>query len=253
MEVELHGRTHLFHFARREHNDAVGQGHGLHLVVRDVDHGGLQLLVQLGEFIAHLHAQRRVQVGKRLIEQEHRGLAHDGAADGHALALATREIFRLAVQQVFDVQDARGVAHRRLDFGLGHLGQLQPEGHVVEQVHVRVERVALEHHGDAPLGRCGLVHALTADEEVATGNLFQARDAAQQGAFAAARGADEHHEFAVADLQVDAVQDARGAVGLLDIDEFHIRHGAVSQRWFAISGLDFLGNLHDYAFGMTWM
>jgi hypothetical protein len=40
-------------------------------------------------------------------------------------------------------------AHQAVDFGLRHLGQLQAERHVVVQIHVRVQRVRLEHHGDA--------------------------------------------------------------------------------------------------------
>jgi hypothetical protein len=40
----------------------------------------------------HVDAQLRVEVGERLVEQEDRGLAHDGAADGDALALAAGEV-----------------------------------------------------------------------------------------------------------------------------------------------------------------
>jgi hypothetical protein len=37
------------------------------------------------------HAQLRVEVRERLVEQEHLGLAHDGAPDRDALALAARQ------------------------------------------------------------------------------------------------------------------------------------------------------------------
>jgi hypothetical protein len=39
----------------------------------------------------HLDAQLGVEVRERLVEQEHLRLAHDGAPDGDALALAARE------------------------------------------------------------------------------------------------------------------------------------------------------------------
>jgi hypothetical protein len=55
-----------------------------------------QLPVQLGQFQPRLHTQRRVQVGQRLVEEKELGLAHDGAANGHALALAAGELTRQA-------------------------------------------------------------------------------------------------------------------------------------------------------------
>jgi hypothetical protein len=41
---------------------------------------------------------------------------------------------------------------------------------------------------------------LVADQQVAAGDFFQAGDHAQQRGLAAARGADQHDEFAVLDL-----------------------------------------------------
>jgi hypothetical protein len=111
-------------------------------------------LVQLADLGAHLHAHLGVQVGERLVEQERLGLAHDGAAHGHALALAAGQLLGFALQQVLDAQDVRRLAHAGVDLRLGIAAQLQAEGHVLVDAHVRVERVVLEHHGDvAVLGR----------------------------------------------------------------------------------------------------
>jgi hypothetical protein len=120
-----------------------------------------------------LTRKRGVQVGQRLVEQEHLGLAHDGAADGHALALAARQVLGLALQQVFDVQDLRRVVDRGFDLDGRHLGQLQAEGHVVVQVHVRVQRVALEDHRDAAFGRWHVVDHAAADAQLAFGDVLQ--------------------------------------------------------------------------------
>ena len=56
-------------------------------------------------------AQLGVEVGQGLVEQEHLRLAHDGAAHGHALALAAGEFARLALQQVAQFQDLGGLVH----------------------------------------------------------------------------------------------------------------------------------------------
>jgi hypothetical protein len=114
-----------------------------------------------------LHAQLGVEVRQRLVEQEHFWIAHDGAAHGDALALAAGQRFGLAVQQFGDVEDARGVVDALLDLVPGEFAQLQPERHVVEHRHVRVERVVLEHHRDVPILRRQVVDHFAADRDVA--------------------------------------------------------------------------------------
>ena len=52
--------------------------------------------MQARDLDARRDAQRRVEIGQRFVEQENVGLAHDRAADRHALALAAGEIARIA-------------------------------------------------------------------------------------------------------------------------------------------------------------
>ncbi len=92
--IELERRARLGDLAPIEHDDAIGHGHGLDLVVGDVDHRRVEVFVELGEFDAHVGAQRRVEIGQRLVEQEDARVAHDGAADGDALALAAGKLAR---------------------------------------------------------------------------------------------------------------------------------------------------------------
>src|SRR5471030_409728 len=98
MVVQLQRRAVLFDLAVAQHDDAVGQRHRLDLVVGDVDRRGAQVAVQLGDLDAGLHAQRGVEVRQRFIEQEHLRIAHDGAADGDALALTARQFLRRALK-----------------------------------------------------------------------------------------------------------------------------------------------------------
>ena len=56
-----------------------------------------------------------------------------------------------------------------------HLLDPQREGDVLEDGHVRVERVALEHHGDAALDRRQVVDPLAVDDDVARGGVRRAR------------------------------------------------------------------------------
>ena len=106
-----------------QHHDLVGHGHGLDLVVGDIDHRVAELLVQLGDLHPHLHAQRRVEVRQRLVEQEDLRLAHDGPPDGDPLPLPARQLPRPPVQKLVDLQELRGRRRRaRVDLGLRHAG-----------------------------------------------------------------------------------------------------------------------------------
>ncbi|MCY1382613.1 hypothetical protein D9M69_706500 [compost metagenome] len=103
---------------------------------------------------------------------------------------------------------------------------------------MREERVALEHHGHAALARRQIVHGLVGDAEGAAGDVFQARDHAQQCGLAAARGADEHHELAWLDVQIHAVNDLELSVAFLDVAQAQIglAHGRVRARGDLVVG-----------------
>ncbi len=85
------------------HDQAVGQRHGLRLVVGHIDHGASEAAMQAHEFRAHAGPQIRVQVGQGLVEEKHPGLPDHGPSDGDPLLLASRELGGLALQQVLDV------------------------------------------------------------------------------------------------------------------------------------------------------
>ncbi|EAU67861.1 conserved hypothetical protein [Stigmatella aurantiaca DW4/3-1] len=206
--VELLGRAPLLDVAPVEEDHLVGQGHGLDLVVGDVDHRRLELLVQAGDLQTHLRAQGGIQVGERLVEQEDARLADDGAANGDALPLATGERGGFAVEQRLQFQDARGAPHLLLDDAGLDLGQIQREGHVLPDGHVGIERVGLEHHRQVAPGRGQVRDGLAIEEDLTRGGLFQAGDQPQQRGLATARGAQEDAELVILDAQIHAFDDA---------------------------------------------
>lgn len=56
------------------HHNLIGQSHRLHLVMGDIDHGGIDALVKGFDLRAQLHPQLGVKVRQRLIEQENLGV-----------------------------------------------------------------------------------------------------------------------------------------------------------------------------------
>ena len=110
--------------------------------------------MEAGDLGARLDAQLGVEVGQRLVHQEDRRLADDRPAERDALALPAGQLLRLAVEQLLELDGLGGLVDPALDLRLGDLAQLEPEGEVLADRHVRVERVALEDHRDvAILGR----------------------------------------------------------------------------------------------------
>ena len=200
-------------------HDLVGHGHRLDLVVGDVDHGRAEPAVQGDQLAAHLDPELGVEVGQRLVEQERLGLLDDGAADGDALALAAGELVRPALRgdgSICRISAALRDARWSIS-GLGSAQVLQAEAQVLLDVHVRVERVGLEHHRHAARRRQQVVAALAVDVDLAGGDLLEAGDHAQQRGLAAAGRADEDGEGAVVDGEVDAVDDFERLEALPDI------------------------------------
>jgi hypothetical protein len=89
-----------------------------------------------------------VQVRQRLVHQERLRLADHRPAHRDALALSAGELRGLAVQQRLEPEDLRRLSDALAELGLRRPAELQPEGEVLLDGHVRIERVALEHHRD---------------------------------------------------------------------------------------------------------
>ena len=212
--VEVERCADLLDMAAAQHHDLVGHGHGLDLVVRHIDHGVAEPVVQVGELDPHLHPQLGIEVRERLVEQEDLGLADDRPADRDPLPLPARELPRPRAEQRLDLQHPRRLGHAPLDLGAARADVLEPEGQVLPHGHMRVERVGLEHHGEPALGRAQLVDALAVDPDLAAGDVLQPGDHPEQRRLPAARRADEDAELAVLDAQVDAVDHLGVAVAL---------------------------------------
>ena len=180
--------------------------------------------MQLLELDAHLHPQLGIEVRQRLVEQEHAGVAHDGTAERHALALAAGELARLALQQFADAEDVGRVPHALVDLGLFEFAHFQAERHVVVHAHVRVERVVLEHHGDVAVHRRQCIDHGAVDRDIAGADRLKSGDHPERRRLAAAGRSDEHHELLVADLQIDVFDSVHAVVELVDPLEDDLSH-----------------------------
>jgi hypothetical protein len=168
--------------------------------------------------------QLGVEVGQRLVEQEHGGVAHDAAAERHPLLLAAGQLPRPPGQQLLDAEDLRRPGDLRADLRLGRLPVAQPEGQVVVDRHVLIEGVVLEHHGDVAVPRRQVVDQPAADLDGAGADLLEPGHHAQGGRLAAAGRPDQHDELGVVDRQAEVLHRDDGTVGLGNVLEGDFRH-----------------------------
>ena len=223
--VEVLWGVDLLEDSHAHHGDAIAHGHRLDLVVRHVDRGRRELVLELADLGSHLHPELRVEVRERLVHQEHLRLAHDRAAHGDALALPTGKLLRLPRQVRGQIEQLRRPGDPLGNDGLRHLAQPQPEPDVVRDGEVRVERVVLEHHRDVPVLRREVVHDAIADRHRPVGDVLEPRDHPQRRRLAAARRADEHEELAVLDVQREVLHGVHVAlVDLVDFLQLNVSH-----------------------------
>src|SRR6185312_11540534 len=139
------------------------------------------------ELSTRLDAQNRIEVGKRLVEEERLRAAHDRATQGHALALPARERHRPAIQQAVDAQRLRDITHTFFDPRPIDLPHLQTKREIVANGLVWVERVALEDHRQIALLRRHVRDRLSIDEDAPTRRSIEAGNQPKDRALAAAR------------------------------------------------------------------
>ena len=188
--VERRRSVDLLEDAVAHHGHAVAERDRLDLVVRDVDGRHLEVALEPRDLGPHLHAQLGVEVRERLVHEERLRLAHDRAAHGDALALSARERARALREHALEPEHLGGVSDSRLDLGSRDLAQLQPERHVLEGRHVRVERVVLEDHRDVAVLRRQVVDDAAADPHGPAGDRLEACHHPQRRGLAAARRPD---------------------------------------------------------------
>ncbi len=112
---------------------------------------------------------------------------------------------------------------RRPRSGCWHILHAQAELDVLRHRLVRKQRVALEHHAEAAVARLDVVDHAAVDPDLARGRILEARDHAQRRGLAAAGRADEHHELAVLDRDVDVLHGDDRAERLVQVAELDPR------------------------------
>ena len=228
--VELHRRRYLSQLALFEQSDLGGHGQGLDLVVGYVNDGCADLLVEALQLGTHVDTELCVQVGQRLVEEQQLGLGSNCTGDGHALLLTAGKLVGVAILQLVDTHELKGLHYLFLYLGMRHLFDLQTECNVVVNGHVGPQSVALEYQIQVTLAGFHIVSIGSVDYLFAINGhnavlgLLKAGYYAQSGGLAAAGGAQQSHKVAIFDYQVQVAQNVVIAEIFIDIFKFYSTH-----------------------------
>ena len=104
------GRGLFDHGARIHDADAIAAGGDQPQIVRDVQKAGGIAAAQFGDQIEHCRLDGDVEAGGGFVEQQQRRAGQQRHGDHHALLLATRQLMRIAPQ---DVTRRQASVHQR--------------------------------------------------------------------------------------------------------------------------------------------
>ncbi len=225
LAVDVGRPADLLELAGVHQSDAVGDRHRLLLVVRDIERGDAERLLQLADLAAHADAQARIEVGKRLVEQQDLRADHQRAGDCHALQLAAGELMRPALAIACELHEPQRLLDPLAKLRRRHFARFQAIGDVARHGEVGKHGIVLEDHADIAQMRRQPVDASLAEADLAGIELTEARDHAQERGLAAARGPEQREELTLAHFEVDVVDRphrAEGAGGAADRDARHL-------------------------------
>ena len=168
--------------------------HGLFAVVGDVDGGDAEPALQGADFLAQFDPDAGVEVGERLVEEQHVRVDRQRPAERDALALAARELGDVAGAEAGEVQQRQHGLDLGGDLGARDPAQAQAVADVLRDGHVRPERVGLEHHRHAPLLRRQAGDVLAVEHDPARRNRGEPGDRAQQRGLARAGRAKQRRQ-----------------------------------------------------------
>ena len=188
-----------------EHGHAIADGQRLLRVVGHDQAAGTAAGQHPGQFGTQPQPYLHIEVGEGFIQEHQRAARRQGAGEGQALALATGELVGVAALEPLQAQQLQQPGG-----ATAVLAVAQPEGGVAPGIEVGEKGVVLKHHAHAAaLGgqpAVGPGHLLAADPHHPSLRPLEAGDQAQQGGLAAAGGAQQAHQFAWAQLEIDGAQ-----------------------------------------------
>jgi hypothetical protein len=225
------------HPALLHHGDPVRHGERLDLVMRDVEDRQAGTALDALQFGAHLFAELGVEIRQGLVEQKHARLDGEGAPERHALLLPAGELCGHARTEPGHVEHVEGRAHALGDHATRRATDLERIADILGDAHMRPDGIALEDHADGAVirrsvdTRARIEDAVPTDGDAPLIGALEPRDASQGRGLAAARGAEQGEELALAHDETDIIHRADLAEPLDEIVDAHrLAHASLRKR-----------------------
>ena len=216
--VQIVRAVPLHDAALLHHPHLVGHGEGFVLVVGDQNRRGLRRLEDVAHFLAQPLAQRHIQIGKRLVQQQQARLRGQRPRQRHPLLLAAGQFMRVALRQAIQANQRQHARHLRRA-GVARQ-RIQAKADIAGHGQVREQTIILKHHADLALVRrgvqAGVGQQLAINQDAPAAERLKAGNAAQHGGFAAAGAAQQAADFAALQRQGQLFHHAVASVALAD-------------------------------------
>src|SRR5579859_1147216 len=131
--------------------DAVGHAERFHLVVRHKQDRDAEALLKQADFHTHLNAQAGVQIAEWLVQQENVWLVDQRSGERDALLLTTGKVWRWTLGELLHAYQRQDFFYLCCDLFARQAAESERVGDIVEDGHVRPDRVALEDHAEVAL------------------------------------------------------------------------------------------------------
>src|SRR5881628_4145591 len=145
------------------------------MIVSDIHEGHPEPALEDPHLHPKLLAELRVEVRKRLVEQQDLRLDDERARHRDALLLPAGELVRPAVTQTSKTDERERFVYAPGAIGTRDVRDLQPVSDVVAHGHVRKERVVLEDHRRTAAMHRQVVDATPPDLDIALVGIVEAR------------------------------------------------------------------------------
>src|SRR5581483_8630180 len=210
----------LLERAAAHDREPVAERKRLRLIVRDVDGGELEALVELIDLRTDELAQARVEIAQWLVEQHEVGPRDESSRERDALLLAAAELGGIAVEQIGRVYELRDLLDPLGCLVAPDLPHTKGVRDVLADGHMRPQCVRLEDHADVPLVRrdvdvaSGVEGDAVSERDRSRVGGLEPGEAPEDRRLATAARTEEDQELSGLDLEIEVVdRDRRRLAG----------------------------------------